>query len=181
MLVRHGQINSNVLNVYSGSSSEPLNSLGLQQSSELASKLAHLTFSSFYSSPLLRCVQTARIISERHNMHPIVDSAFTELKLGPWEGLDEASIASRYPEEWHIWNTFPSQLRIEGRETLFELQHRVLDGLSALPPWPSDSITCIVSHVAVIRVVYLYIHALDLVHYKKIPIPNATSFIFELP
>ncbi len=70
-IIRHGQTELNSKRVLQGRSDYPLNEIGIQQAKEAAEKLQGITFDTVYSSPLIRALQTAKIIAP--NLVPVVD------------------------------------------------------------------------------------------------------------
>ena len=176
LLVRHGEIPSNVMNIYAGRSSEGLTERGLRQAEEVAERLKHIKIHSLYSSPINRALQTAGIISKSIGIDYIVDDSFQELIMGPWEGLSEEEVARQYPEEWQIWLENPAELRLSGRETLEELFNRVLKGIVGIYYKNSDKNVIVVTHVAIIRVMLLWHENKSLNLYKTVHVPNAEIF-----
>lgn len=174
VLIRHGEIDSNVAKIYSGRSGEPLNSRGRVQAEQAAAQLTGQPIVALITSPLRRAVETANIIGNSLNLSPQVSAHFNELRMGPWEGLSEQLVESTYPDEFALWNARPADLALEGRETLDELRSRVLAGLLDLQGRHGASQVAIVSHVAVIRVLMLHAHGRPLNDYKKMVVPNAT-------
>ena len=59
------------LQVLQGRSDYPLNENGIAQAREAAKKLNGIAFDAVYSSPLIRALQTAKIIAP--NLVPVVD------------------------------------------------------------------------------------------------------------
>ena len=178
LMIRHGEIPSNVNKVYAGRSIERLTQKGVQQARQVSDKLKSHKIEALYSSPIHRALQTAQILSEVVGVDPIVYDSFRELEMGPWEGMSEADIAREYPEEWGIWNSDPASLRMEGREPLDILLERVLTGVRDIYKDHSDGNAVIVTHVAIIRVLLLWHAGKSLNLYKTINVPNAG--IFEL-
>ena len=174
LLIRHGEIDSNVAKIYSGRSSEPLNSNGRIQAERAAVQLAGQPIVGVFTSPLPRAVETANIVSRGLKLIPQVSPHFNELRMGPWEGLSEEQVELTYPAEFAIWNTRPAELALDGRETLEELRSRVLAGLIDVHSRHGASPVAIVSHVAVIRVLMLHALGRPLNDYKKMVVPNAT-------
>jgi broad specificity phosphatase PhoE len=181
--IRHGQIASNLKKVYSGRSDEALTEIGREQVRQASSQLAEIAIDAIYSSPLTRTQQTAEIIAHELDWNlPInSDDSFNELKMGPWEGMKEADVALQYPAEWTIWNSRPAELCLDDRETLLQLQTRVLEGLRAIQQSNPGQSILIVTHVAIIRVMTLFANNLDLNRYKSVPVDNATIFEFAIP
>jgi len=180
ILVRHGEIPSNIKKVYAGRRPEKLNDKGIRQSQDVAKKLLDFRVDAIYTSPIQRAVQTAEIIREKLNVNVVTMTAFRELEMGPWEGMSEIGIARQYPKEWKIWNTRPAELRLSGRETLDELQERVLTGINAVYQNNTDKNIVIITHVAIIRVLLLWHEKKSLNLYKKIHVPNVGVFEFKL-
>ncbi|MBC8553808.1 MAG: histidine phosphatase family protein [Candidatus Brocadiales bacterium] len=173
ILVRHGEIPSNVNKVYAGRSPENLTEKGIWQAQDVARKLLGFNVDTIFTSPIQRAVQTAEIIRSKINAELITITAFRELEMGPWEGLSENDIAIQYPEELLIWNQRPAELKMPGRETLHELQERVLTGVQSVFVEKTKSNIVVISHVAIIRVLMLWNQRRSLNLYKTIHVPNA--------
>ena len=179
-LVRHGEIPSNIRKIYAGRSAEKLTAKGREQALQTAQKLTNVEVSALYSSPVERAIQTAGIIGDVIGMKYEIDNSFRELEMGPWEGLSEAEVASRYPQEWKIWNTRPAELKLQGRETLNRLLERVLEGVRRIHAVGGERTSVVVTHVAVIRVLLLWHAGESLNLYKTIHVPNAAVFDLEI-
>jgi broad specificity phosphatase PhoE len=67
---------------------------------------------------------------------------------------------------------------MDGRETLEQLQSRVLSGMRVIQQAHPGHSVLIVTHVAIIRVVSLFANKQDLNSYKKVPVDNAKVFNF---
>ena len=63
-LVRHGQSEGNVRELWYGSSDLPLTDLGRQQARDAGQKLRGMAFSACYASPLSRALDTAKLVME---------------------------------------------------------------------------------------------------------------------
>jgi broad specificity phosphatase PhoE len=178
--IRHGQIASNLKKVYSGRSDEALTEAGREQVRQASSQLAGIDIDTIYSSPLNRTQQTAGIIVNELNWDlPInQDDSFNELKMGPWEGMPEVDVEAGFPAEWAIWNNRPAELQMDGRETLEQLQSRVLSGMRVIQQAHPGRSVLIVTHVAIIRVVSLFANKQNLNSYKMVPVDNAKVFSF---
>jgi broad specificity phosphatase PhoE len=183
--IRHGQINSNLNKVYSGRSDEPLNAQGLEQAYQAAELIKSKAIDRVISSPLARAGQTANIIASENGLKMTYDSAFNEMKFGGWEGKSESSIQQQYPLEWKLWNISPQQLKLPGRETLQQLQQRVIErmhkiSLECREETNKDQTILVVTHVAVIRVALLYAQQRPLSEYKSVSVDNCQLFPVSL-
>lgn len=176
LLVRHGEIPSNIKKLYAGKSTEGLTDKGVCQVIKTAEKLNGFKVHALYSSPIRRALQTAEIIGKEIRKDIMIEDAFREMELGPWEGLSEYDVARMYSVEWAEWQNRPAELKLPGRETLEELQYRVLKGMQNIYQNSIDCNVVIVTHVAVIRVLLLW-HAKESLNlYKTIHVPNAEIF-----
>jgi alpha-ribazole phosphatase len=178
--IRHGQINSNLNKVYSGRSDEPLNSEGLKQAYQAVDLIKSKAIDRVISSPLARTGQTANIIASANGLKMSFDPAFNEMKFGPWEGKSESSIQQGYPLEWKLWNSSPQQLRLPGRETLQQLQQRVVERMHNISLHGQAKNILVVTHVAVIRVALLYAQQRPLSEYKSVTVDNCQLFPVSL-
>ena len=180
LMIRHGEIPSNVNKVYAGRSPEPLTERGVRQAKEVSEELKRYEVNALYSSPIHRALQTAQILSEHIGVDLEVNDAFRELEMGPWEGMSEADVGKRYPDEWKTWHTKPAELMLPGRETLDDLLQRVLDGVRNISREMAGQNVIIVTHVAIIRVLMLWCSRKSLNLYKTIHVPNAEIFEIDL-
>jgi broad specificity phosphatase PhoE len=176
LLIRHGEIPSNVKRIYAGTSVEKLTPRGMVQAEDAAGKLKAYDLAAIYSSPVNRALQTADIIRGKTGANVHIHNAFREMELGSWQGLSEKEVARRYPAEWEIWNSCPAELNIQGRETLNQLLERVLTGIGNIYRDQEHHNILIVTHVAVIRVLLLWSKNESLNMYKSIYVSNAEIF-----
>jgi probable phosphoglycerate mutase len=178
--MRHGQINSNLNHVYSGRSDEALNQQGLEQAHRAAAEVASVQIDRIICSPLVRTSQTANIIAIANGLHYQSDDAFIEMVFGPWEGKSEYWIKQHYPIEWALWNRAPHQLQLPRRETLLELQNRVLRRMHKIAATEAQKTILVISHVSIIRVVLLQAQNRPLSDYKMVDVDNCQLFPVNL-
>ncbi len=180
LLVRHGEIPSNIKKIYAGKSTEGMTGKGITQVKKVSEELKQYKIDALYSSPIQRALQTASIISGTIGKNLSIGEAFREMELGPWEGLSEKDIARLYPEEWKLWHSRPAELKLPERETLAELLKRVLGGIHKIQDEMGDKTVVIVTHVAIIRVLLLWYARQNLNLYKTIHVPNAKVFEIKI-
>ncbi len=124
--VRHGESEANVLKVISNRGyKHGLTEKGRRQAWELVGKLKAARPSRIYSSPLLRAVQTAEILSQPLGAPIKITNALREFDCGIIEGKsDEQSWAlhRQVREDWATRGLW--ERRIEGGESLSDMRDR---------------------------------------------------------
>jgi broad specificity phosphatase PhoE len=178
-IVRHGLTESNKKKIYAGWNDECLCEEGIINLFEIGRKLKEFKIERIFSSPIRRTVQTAEVINSFLNKRIEIEKNLKEMKMGPWEGLSEDEVAERFPNEWKIWKSRPSELKIDGREKLEELQIRALDGIRRIAEDLDSSRILAVTHVAIIRVLMIYYNNWCLDDYRKIDVPNGACYLLD--
>jgi broad specificity phosphatase PhoE len=176
-LVRHGEIESNRVGRYAGRSDEGLNAAGIAQTGDLVRLLCGLGIQGIRSSSVRRAWQTATLIGEHMGLDVRKDERLDEMRLGPWEGLLEAEVARDYPDPHRLWLTRPDELKLEGRETLLDVQRRIS---AVIADASSEGRFLLVTHVAPIRVAILTAQGRSLEHYKRVDVPNSACFRIDV-
>lgn len=85
-LIRHGETVWNAQKRLQGRMDIELNEKGRIAARELSKNLKDVKFDRIYSSPLKRAFETARILSENHNLSVIVDDRLKEISFGVMDG-----------------------------------------------------------------------------------------------
>lgn len=116
-LIRHGATAGNLEKKYIGSTDEPLCAAGRAQ---LARKKALPRPDALFVSPMLRCVQTAKILYPQ--MRPIVVPDFRECDFGAFENKNYRGL-SRDPA-YQAWVDSNGELPFPGGESRGEFQMR---------------------------------------------------------
>ena len=83
-IVRHGEVNHNLLKTYSNEN-EDLNSTGIMQAEKLKNKMMNLDYDIIISSPLVRAIHTANIINN-NNKDIVIDDRLKERNSGSLNG-----------------------------------------------------------------------------------------------
>ena len=82
-----------------GQTDLPLSAAGAETIKGVAETLSRMPIAGVYTSPLLRCIQSAEIVGKAFGLSPDPREGLKEVSLGEWEGLTFEEIAARYPEE----------------------------------------------------------------------------------
>jgi probable phosphoglycerate mutase len=90
ILVRHGETEGNVQQVWHGALDAPLTARGELQVAATAARIAELhaedPIDYFYVSPLPRAQSTAAVIATAIELQPVIEPDLREFDLGDWEG-----------------------------------------------------------------------------------------------
>ena len=98
-LIRHGQPKVREGHNCGYAQDVPLSEAGLHQGAELGEWAREKPITAVFTSPALRCVQTARMLAEdRLPVH--TDSRLAEVDTGLWTGLTFEEIKQRWPAEY---------------------------------------------------------------------------------
>lgn len=100
VLVRHGQSEVNTKGIFSsGREGYPLTDVGREQAGAIAQELKKLNVSKVYSSPVLRAVETATIISTNLGLSFEQDERLAERGFGSLEGKAYSGYSWRMNKE----------------------------------------------------------------------------------
>lgn len=157
-LVRHGQAETPP-KVCIGQTDIPLSETGTRQVfQDTLPQLKKLELSTprLLSSPLLRTMQTAKIISDNLNIPVEQLAALKEINMGAWDGIPFSEIKQRWPEQYETRGKDFSAFRPPHGESFFDLQLRVIKALN--PVCNETGSTIIVTHAGVIRTLLCAVH-----------------------
>jgi len=156
-----------------------LNENGRQQAAAAAERLAALPLKAIYSSPVLRCRETAEIIADSQNLSLNFLDTLGEVRYGKWEGKKIKKLAKK--KEWFTVQFFPSRMQFPGGDTLRGVQTRGVNAIETLAQAHDDKdIIVVVSHADLIKLVlahYLGIH-IDL--FQRIVVSPASVSVLHL-
>lgn len=137
--VRHGESEANVLKVISnrGSGHGPvlghgLTERGRRQAEELAENLRGSAAGRIFSSPLLRAVQTAQVLSRALGVDWEVTEALREFDCGVAEGRSDAEAWELHRQVMEQWLQGQFAARIEQGESLLDVQRRFVPFVRSL-------------------------------------------------
>jgi probable phosphomutase (TIGR03848 family) len=160
LLVRHGETEWVTKNRLAGRIPDiHLNEKGRRQADEVAERLGHLPIKAVYSSPVLRCQQTAALIARAHQLQVCELPAVIEVQYGQWEGREIKELAKQ--KAWQTVQHFPSRFRFPEGESMLAVQFRAVNALEDLAQRYPKEMIVVVSHADVIKLTlahYLGVH-----------------------
>jgi broad specificity phosphatase PhoE len=110
ILIRHGETEGNVQQVWHGALDAPLTARGQAQVQATAQRMVELAkqypIDIFYVSPLPRAHSTASAIASAINAELISEDGLREFSLGDWEGRTFLDLKER-EQLWERWRVDP--------------------------------------------------------------------------
>lgn len=172
-LVRHGEndwVNTNRL---AGRTPKVhLNENGQRQAAELAERLGQQPISAIYSSPLVRCMETAQPLAEALGLDVIVEEGILEVDYGEWCGENLKEL-SKTPD-WQLVQIYPGGFRFPGGETLREVQSRVVTTLERIRAQHEGEAVAIFAHGDILRTSLAYYLGAPLDLFQRIHVATAS-------
>lgn len=156
-----------------------LSHAGRRAASELARALAGTPLQAVYTSPVLRCRETAAIIAEPHGLRPLAHHGLTEVDYGAWAGRTLASL--RRTSLWHLIHTAPSRVSFPEGETLPAVQARALAACEALTAAHPEATLALVSHGDVIGLILANYLGVPFDLYHRLRVSPASASTLHLP
>lgn len=178
-LVRHGETEWNALSKVQGNMDTELNDMGIKQAEFVAVRLAKENIDVLYTSNLKRAKATAQKIAEQAKIEVKELHDFREICLGPWEGLTIKEINERYTEHYKIYRESPKDFNMPGAETFLQVSERFCNAINNIIVQNIDKKIVIVSHGAAIKAAIINILGIDISHYNKFRIDNASISILN--
>ena len=174
-LVRHGESAWNAEDRLCGRSDIPLSDGGRRQAKSLAERLRPLPFEGFYTSPLERAFETARLIAQSVGLEPVPDARLVELDYGQWEGRTLADIMENDALAFRAWDAKPAQLAPPGGESGLAAQQRVVSFLDFLAAKHPQDRVLVTFHKTVCRLAICHVLGVAPDEYRRRLVLNNTA------
>ncbi|MGC9670512.1 histidine phosphatase family protein [Planosporangium sp. 12N6] len=150
LLWRHGQTEWNAADRIQGQSDVDLSEVGRAQAEAAAVRLVDLHPDLIVASDLRRAADTAAALAAVTGLSVSYDPRLRERHYGSWQGLTNAEIAARWPEEHARWRA-GQPIREFGIEDLDEVGKRMADALHDVSAAAPGSTIVVASHGGAIR------------------------------
>ena len=179
-IIRHGQSQGNLKQVFCGQTDVALTELGRKQAEVTAEYLKDRHIDAFYASPLSRAYKTGVAAAKLHGKTVQKVPQLAEIYGGQWENLPFTEIKEKYPEELRIWNETIGKSRCPGGESAADVQKRVFAAVEQLAKENGGKTLCIAAHGMVIRTFVAQVMGISLDELEKLPwAPNASVTTVE--
>ena len=180
ILVRHGETEWNIEEVFRGRIDIELNETGMKQAELLAEYLSHVKIDAVYSSPLKRALKTAEIIASYHKLDIEITPGLIDFDYGKWQGLAHQQVKDKYKELYAEWINSPDQVKMLTGESLSDVRERAMGVVSDVIAKYEGSVA-LVSHRVVNKVLVCALLGLGNSHFWNIRLDTCgtTTFIYE--
>ena len=152
IVVRHGQSESNLAQIFTGQGDTLLTELGKRQAQNTARFLREIPIDAIYSSDLSRAVETARPTAEAHGLPVHAEPLLREIHAGEWEGHTYAYLQEHDPQGYDLWRTDIGRAQPAGGESVVELASRVYRCVDALIERHRGGCIAVFTHATPLRV-----------------------------
>jgi len=167
ILVRHGETEWNVEEVFRGRIDVELNESGVREAELLAEYLSGVKVEAVYSSPLRRALKTAEMIAGYHKLEVEIAPGLIDFDFGQWEGLPHQKVKDRYKELYAEWQENPHLVQMPDGESLAEVRERASTVVEEVVARHKGRIV-LVSHRVVNKVLICALLGLDNSHFWNI-------------
>lgn len=152
---------------------------GRDAAAALAGRLAAADLGAVYTSPALRCRQTAALIAAPHGLHPRVRRGLADTDYGGFSGRTLAS-ARRSPL-WRQVRSAPSRVRFPEGEALAAVQARAVEACENLAAAHPGGTIALVTHSDVIATALAHYLGMPLDCFPRLAPAAASATTVELP
>ena len=155
-----------------------LNENGKQQADQLAINLSKAPIKAIYSSPLERCLETARPLANALGLDIIPKDGLLEIDFGEWQ--DHTLKQLRRRKLWKTVQGNPARMQFPNGETFINAQMRIINELEKISGIHKlkDLVACF-SHADLIRLAIAHYIGTPLDLFQRIAIaPTSVSTLF---
>ncbi len=174
-IVRHGQSDANVKDLFCGYLDASLTELGKKQARMTADYMKDFRIDKIISSPLSRAYNTALAIAEKHGLAVETNEGLKEINFGVWEGIDVCVVDKLYDGAFTKWRTVPVETVCPEGESFVGFFERVVNTLLEVARANADIDICLATHGAWSRAMLCYVKGLGPENFPKVEYPANAS------
>lgn len=179
MLMRHGETDWNREGRVMGRNPVKLNARGQAQVEAAAQFAQAIKPDLIITSPLVRAHQSAELMAAKLGGVPIIEEpAIAEVMYGRWEGMVYHDLIN---DPYYVeYRKMPLEHPTPGGETIIQVQARGVEAVTrALGERPGSRIM-FVSHGDIIRTVLCHFMGLELGHFHRLRVDNASISTIQI-
>jgi broad specificity phosphatase PhoE len=180
MLIRHGDTDWNVEEIFRGRVDVELNETGIKQPQLLAEYLEDVPIKAICSSPLKRALKTAEVIADSHYIDVTPAPELIDFDYGEWQGLSQDTVKEKYQTLYAEWSKDPHLVKMPKGESLNDVKRRAVSLVDRLIAEHEGTIA-LVSHRVIHKVMICALLGLDNSHFWNIRLDTCgiTTFTHE--
>lgn len=179
LMMRHGETEWNRAGRVMGRNPVELSIEGRAQVEAAAEFGRALQIDLIATSPLVRARQSAEIMARRLGGTPIIeDPRLTEVEYGRWQGMTFQELLR--DELYRKYKEHPVTMATPGGETIATAQARGVAAVNDVMNSNHGRRVLLVSHGDIIRTVMCYFMRLELAHFRRLRVDNATFSALEI-
>ncbi len=172
LAVRHGETAWNRDTRLQGHTDIELNEHGQWQARQLAQALRDEPIDAFYSSDLLRALETAQAVARTRDQTVSTHVGLRERCFGRYEGHTWAEVEQHFPQESLAWRKRVPDFAPAGGESLLQLQARVVSTVQEIAARHPGEQILLVAHGGVLDILYRAATRLALQAPRSWELPN---------
>ena len=173
-LIRHGQSEGNLYDLFLGHTDLDLTELGKKQAKRVTTYFRDIAIDAIFSSDLKRAYHTACPLAEMKKLPITKCEKMREIFAGEWEGKVFSDIRKTYPMGDICWED-TGNARPTGGESVAELQVRILDEVERLAKENGGKTICIFTHFTPIYALRTAWAGVPVSEMKNMPKPSNAS------
>lgn len=174
-LVRHGQTFWNVEKRIQGQLNSDLTPEGIKQAVALGKRLCDVDFSSVYTSPLLRTLQTTGLLLGNRSLPIVLEDNFREIFMADWQGRLVSELQAEVPDEIDAFWNHPEIFCHKGCETFEQVRRRAGQQLEILSKKHVGENVLVVTHGALLKTLHTFFRYQPIHEMVNAPHPKSTS------
>jgi probable phosphoglycerate mutase len=170
--LRHGETAFSHHNRFCGRIDAPLTAEGRAMAAAFAEAYAGVHWDAIVTSTRTRTVDTAMPTALRNCVEIRRDGRLDEMSYGDWQSLSKGEAAARHPEHFARWLEDPSIGPPNG-ELPADVAARAIAALDDVRARHRSGNVLIVSHKAILRILFCQLMGMDVRHYRRVDWPVA--------
>lgn len=164
--LRHGETRASQSGAYTGDVDIELTPEGRQMAEDFAASYASVPWAAVFSSPLRRCVDTARPLADGAGLELQLRDGLREISFGAWEGKTSQELNLEFHDDYVSWLADAGWNRPTGGERGVDVARRSLSVMNEIElSYPSGNVL-VVSHRATLRIILCSLLGIDVSHYR---------------
>lgn len=149
LLIRHGLTEHTGKRLTGWTPGIHLSDKGRAQAAGLAERLAPISLAAVYSSPLERCMETAKPVAATRKLRVRASKGVGEVRYGDWTGKPLAQLSRT--KLWKTVQQNPASARFPNGESLLEAQERAVEAIETIAIAHPKAVVAVFSHGDPIR------------------------------